>query len=201
MVPVGNLVQIAGSGRKGAQRAKPSEDLKAATCDLCVDYKEPNCVRACPHDAAFRVDAREFFAELRAESRAEPALAEPVRAPSRRPAADETIVMTGVQDFAALLPKFKVLKGERSGGILSLRHPITTFGRAPGNDHQLATDQQVSREHCRIRIEAGRFVIEDLGSNNGTYVNGNRVAEAQLREGDIVQIGGTEMQFTGRPLQ
>jgi pSer/pThr/pTyr-binding forkhead associated (FHA) protein len=47
----------------------------------------------------------------------------------------------------------------------------------------------------------GRFSITDLGSNNGTFVNGNRVTEAQLREGDIVRIGETEMEFTGRLVQ
>ena len=198
MVPVGNLVQIAGSGAKAPVKATAEGALKAATCDLCVDYKEPNCVRACPHDAAFRVDAREFFAELRAESPVKAAVAEPVRKASRKPSADQTVVMTRFQDAGAMLPKFKVLKGEKSGSVIGLKHPTTTFGRAPENDHQFTNDPQISRHHCRVTIELGRFTIEDLGSNNGTFVNGNRVTEAQLREGDIVRIGEAEMEFTGR---
>ena len=202
MVPVGELVQIAGSGAKTRTKAATGDSLKAATCDLCVDYTEPNCVRACPHDAAFRVDARDFFSELRAESRTESAVAEPARpVTSRKSPADETVVMTRFQDFSALLPKFKVLKGEKSGSVIGLRHPATTFGRSPENDHQFATDPQISRQHCRVTVEVGRFTIEDLGSNNGTFVNGNRVTEAQLREGDIVRIGGVEMEFTGRLVQ
>ena len=45
--------------KKAAPAAK--EKKKAVTCDLCSDLKEPSCVYACPHDAAFRVDARKFF--------------------------------------------------------------------------------------------------------------------------------------------
>jgi pSer/pThr/pTyr-binding forkhead associated (FHA) protein len=44
-------------------------------------------------------------------------------------------------------------------------------------------------------------VLEDLGSNNGTFVNGNRVTEAQLHDGDIIRIGETEVEFTGRAPQ
>ncbi len=200
MVPVNGLVQIAGSGSKEQQKAQVEGGLKAATCDLCVEYREPNCVRACPHDAAFRVDAREFFSELRTRS-SQAQSAELARgAKSGKPPVRETVVMARFQDASALLPKLRVLKGEKSGTMLALQHPATAFGRAPGNDHQLAGDAQISRHHCRIRVEVGMFVIEDLGSNNGTFVNGNRVTEAQLREGDIIRLGETEMEFTGRTL-
>jgi Fe-S-cluster-containing hydrogenase component 2 len=200
MVPVSGLVQIAGSGAKDKQKAQAEGGLKAATCDLCVEYKEPNCVRACPHDAAFRVDAREFFSELRTQSsQAQSAIVEPARGARKAP--QETIVLTRYQDFSALLPKLKILKGENPGSTLALQNPTTTFGRAPDNDHQFAGDAQVSRHHCRIRIDVGVFVLEDLGSNNGTFVNGNRITEAQVHDGDIIRIGETEVDFTGRAPQ
>ena len=200
MVPVSGLVQIAGSGSKEKQKAQVEGALKAATCDLCVEYKEPNCVRACPHDAAFRVDAREFFSELRTQSsQAQSAIVDPARGARKLP--QETIVMTRFQDFSALLPKLRVLKGENSGSMLALQSPTTTFGRAPGNDYQFGGDAQVSRHHCLIRVDAGAFVLADLGSNNGTFVNGNRITESQLHEGDIIRIGETEVEFTGRSLQ
>jgi pSer/pThr/pTyr-binding forkhead associated (FHA) protein len=51
-------------------------------------------------------------------------------------------------------------------------------------------DDETSRRHAEIRVEAGRVVIEDLGSTNGTYVDGRRIAAAtELRDGQIVGLG------------
>jgi len=49
-------------GPEGGKKAVVRQ--KATTCDLCPDHEEPNCVYACPHDAAHRVDPRKFFASL-----------------------------------------------------------------------------------------------------------------------------------------
>jgi predicted component of type VI protein secretion system len=72
-------------------------------------------------------------------------------------------------------------------------HPLEsgfTIGRE-GCDITLA-DSEVSRRHAAIQIAAGELSIEDLGSTNGTLVNGERITERRsLREGDEVQIGST----------
>lgn len=72
-------------------------------------------------------------------------------------------------------------------------HPLEsgfTIGRE-GCDITLA-DSEVSRRHAAIQIAAGDLSIEDLGSTNGTLVNGERItARRSLREGDEVQIGST----------
>ena len=47
----------------------------------------------------------------------------------------------------------------------------------------------VSREHCEVRVSGDRIVIKDLGSSTGTFVNGERVDEAQLSAGDLVAVG------------
>ena len=54
-----NVVELATKSGRG-QKAEPKP--KAVVCDLCVEYGEPNCVRACPHDAALRVEPKKFFA-------------------------------------------------------------------------------------------------------------------------------------------
>ena len=56
-------------------------------------------------------------------------------------------------------------------------------------------DNRVSREHCRIRAESGFYIVEDLDSRNGTWVNGKKVSRAILFHGDRVTVGGQEMRF------
>lgn len=67
-----------------------------------------------------------------------------------------------------------------------------TIGRDPENALVL-DDRRVSRRHAEIRLRLGRYTLYDLQSTNGTFVNGRRVAEVALSDGDRVQIGGTEM--------
>ncbi|MBL8769250.1 MAG: sigma 54-interacting transcriptional regulator, partial [Planctomycetes bacterium] len=63
-----------------------------------------------------------------------------------------------------------------------------TFGRAAGND-VVVNDAQVSRTHCVLERTGDRFRIVDLGSQNGTFVNGDRVPEATLKAGDSIRVG------------
>ena len=66
----------------------------------------------------------------------------------------------------------------------------TIIGRNPANNIYLQ-DRSVSRSHCQIKMDsdAGHCVVEDLGSTNGTFVNGERVTERRLNEGDLIQLG------------
>ena len=66
------------------------------------------------------------------------------------------------------------------------------IGRDPENELVL-DDRRVSRRHAEIRLRLGRYTLYDLQSTNGTYVNGRRVAEIVLSDGDRVQIGGSEL--------
>ena len=51
------------------------------------------------------------------------------------------------------------------------------------------TDETVSRRHAELRIEHGVWMLRDLGSSNGTYVNGRRVVEAEVAAGDEIALG------------
>ncbi len=68
------------------------------------------------------------------------------------------------------------------------------IGRDPQNDVVL-DDRRVSRKHAEIRLRLGRYTLYDLQSTNGTYVNGRRVAEKVLEDGDKVSVGGLEVVF------
>ena len=68
------------------------------------------------------------------------------------------------------------------------------IGRDPQNDVVL-DDRRVSRKHAEIRLRLGRYTLYDLQSTNGTYVNGRRVAEKVLDDGDQISVGGLELLF------
>src|SRR3979411_1830278 len=69
-----------------------------------------------------------------------------------------------------------------------LRTQPVTIGRSPDNDIPI-DNLAVSNYHARIYTEAGRLVIEDLNSLNGTFVNDQRVERAALHDGDTVVVG------------
>jgi adenylate cyclase len=69
-----------------------------------------------------------------------------------------------------------------------------SLGRHPRNTHQVL-DRVVSKEHCHIELIDDRYVLKDLGSLNGTYVNGERVGEHPLQPGDEITIGSTRIVF------
>lgn len=73
-----------------------------------------------------------------------------------------------------------------------------TIGRRPDNAVVLA-EKFVSARHAVIRRDNGRFHVEDLGSSNGTRLNGRRVERAALKDGDIVQIGSFDLHFSDEP--
>ncbi|TNF64196.1 MAG: FHA domain-containing protein [Deltaproteobacteria bacterium] len=69
-----------------------------------------------------------------------------------------------------------------------------SLGRHPRNTHQVL-DRVVSKEHCHIELIDDRYVLKDLGSLNGTYVNGERVDQRPLEPGDEITIGSTRIVF------
>jgi len=72
---------------------------------------------------------------------------------------------------------------------------VNSLGRHPSNSIQLL-DKIVSKEHCVLEEHAGRFVLRDLGSLNGTFVNGERLRhEVTLHHGDEIALGSTRAHF------
>lgn len=82
----------------------------------------------------------------------------------------------------------------RDGPAVALGPDPVLIGRDPQNDVVL-DDRRVSRKHAEIRLRLGRYTLYDLQSTNGTYVNGRRVAEKVLDDGDRVSVGGLEIVF------
>ena len=114
----------------------------------------------------------------------------------RVPATDATTpdLMTSVPPA---YPTLAIVKGPQTGSVFELDGDLITVGRDPANAVFL-NDMTVSRHHARIDLsgmESGYATIEDLGSLNGTWVDGAIVNKAVLRDGSTIQIGTFRMVF------
>ena len=123
-----------------------------------------------------------------------------------RPLLDETAphtVSTGarktiiLKQEPTLLAWLVMLSGPWSGRDWPLGE-VTNIGRDSGNsagNHLVIDDQTVSRQHVRIKLEEGEFVLYDLASTTGTFVNGEPVLKQALKEKDVIKIGRSELVF------
>src|SRR5437763_13448355 len=92
----------------------------------------------------------------------------------------------------------KVVAGNASGSSIALEQELV-IGRSTPGLGSLGGDTEISRVHARVYHDpSGQLMVEDLGSTNGTFVNGARIAGAQaLRAGDQVRVGQTTMSVEG----
>jgi hypothetical protein len=90
-----------------------------------------------------------------------------------------------------------VLRGPNAGSRFLLDDDFTSTGRHPDSDIFL-DDVTVSRRHAEFYRQGDRFTVRDVGSLNGTYVNRERIEEAELFGGDEVQIGKFRLLFLTR---
>jgi FHA domain/zinc-ribbon domain len=107
------------------------------------------------------------------------------------PEDEVTVALEEVPDQAALLV---VKRGPGTGSRFMLDEPVTRAGRHPDSDIFL-DDITVSRRHAEFSRSGQGYVVRDVGSLNGTYVNRERIEEATLRHGDEVQIGAFKLVF------
>lgn len=92
-------------------------------------------------------------------------------------------------------PVLAVTRGPGTGEVFNLStESALSVGRAKANDITIE-DVAVSSQHCRVRPEGGEFVLHDLKSTNGTFVNDRRVSRHVLADGDVIKVGETQLQF------
>ena len=87
---------------------------------------------------------------------------------------------------------YLILQGTR---VIPLNQPLITVGRQLDN-HIILEDPRVSRAHARIKLVNDHFVIYDLNSTGGTYVNGKRTAESVLYPGDVISLAGVKFIYS-----
>jgi hypothetical protein len=89
----------------------------------------------------------------------------------------------------APLYQFVMRSGPTPGATFSLEGDQLVIGRDSSSAIAI-NDAEVSRKHARLNFQGGKYVIEDLGSTNGTFVNGQRlVSPVVLKSGDVVSLG------------
>lgn len=113
----------------------------------------------------------------------------------RHPAASKTVANAKLEEL--LTPKLEpgkacliVIRGRSVGQLLELQKLPAVVGRAPEVELTI-DDVAVSRRHAQVEQTSEGFVIQDLDSTNGVFVNGLRVQRQGLRDGDRIQVGTT----------
>ncbi len=99
------------------------------------------------------------------------------------------------------MAKLVVLNEGLTGQSFELKSDKTTIGRVDDNSFQLAVGS-VSSHHCEVVMQGNEVVVRDLGSTNGTFVNGQQVTkEAVLKPGQTLRLGQVEMRLeNGAPV-
>lgn len=105
------------------------------------------------------------------------------------PSTEQTFVVAPHSVRTAQRPTLMMMAGDAAGRIIRVDGDRTTLGRSKRASVELR-ENGVSRLHCAIvREKSGRWLIEDLGSTNGTLVNGGRITRLELGAGDRIQLG------------
>ena len=96
--------------------------------------------------------------------------------------------------------RLEIVSGSAAGTVIEVEDELV-IGRQAAGVGTLGNDIEISRQHARIASDAdGRYLIEDLGSTNGTYVNGRAVdSPAMLAAGDRIEMGTSALVVHGPP--
>jgi tetratricopeptide (TPR) repeat protein len=109
----------------------------------------------------------------------------------------KTEILPLQEEEAAAQEAIPVLTVETAEGASDVEVVRDRFviGRAPGND-VVIPDQAISRSHVALEKRSDGWYVLDLGSGNGTILNGERITEAQILDGDIFTVGNADITFT-----
>jgi len=100
-----------------------------------------------------------------------------------------TLALTGTMDTPIPSHAYLILDGKN---IFALSQPVINIGRRVDN-HIVVEDRRVSRLHAQLRAVQGLYVIFDLDSAGGTFVNGVKLQQCALFSGDVISLAGVEL--------
>jgi hypothetical protein len=120
------------------------------------------------------------------------ALADPKGDPGDDDAPGKEDVSKNRDEISVGFPNMVIITGPSSGKKIPLLPMTMSIGREHDNNIELK-DPDVGRYHARILYDRGRFILEDLESSNGTWLNGEKISEAALKNGDRIKMGEIEL--------
>lgn len=186
---------------------KPSKKIKCAKCSTVFEI----------HNPAFAAKAEPVVAQPAPAPTAPRPASSPAAAPSSdEDAHDRTVIgkakkppettaqapvpeqrQTGRQSLPLVLPPGKrlslaIIDGPDAGSVFRLEKPRVTIGRS--NADLTLNDTEASRQHAAVEVHDLVFLLNDLGSTNGTMVDGHRINEpTELQNQSEFQVGGTTL--------
>lgn len=112
---------------------------------------------------------------------------------------DDAPTQISQKDKTLLIPENKriyleITEGSEAGKAYQILKPLVTIGRGSQADIVLS-DTAISRKHCVIEISAEQAVLRDLGSTNGTFVSGQRIDFAYLKDRNEFDLGDTRIRY------
>ncbi|BBB32095.1 signal transduction protein [Thermotomaculum hydrothermale] len=93
------------------------------------------------------------------------------------------------QENITLIPTLVVIAGDLFGQMINLEERKKVFVGRGSECDIVINNPSLSRKHCVVKNENGKIIIEDLGSTNGTFINGNRIKKQELESGERVFLG------------
>jgi hypothetical protein len=190
--PIRAVVDLVGGRRSGAQVLAPETAPGAAPPAVAPD---PAGMPPGPRPAGDPpLPVRQPMAST-PPSTVSPADASSGTAATLRPVPRLAGVSAAPQPIPARLT---ILEGPAAGQVFRLDGREVTVGRSSQNDMVIG-DNSMSRRHCRLHWADGDYVLEDLGSSNGTFVNNETTLAARLRDGDRITLGDSVLEFTLAP--
>jgi pSer/pThr/pTyr-binding forkhead associated (FHA) protein len=95
-----------------------------------------------------------------------------------------------------MIRRLTVITGPASGIVYELEDgQVLVIGRG-ADSNTMIDDDRMSRLHCRVIVDGDLTTVADAGSSSGTFVAGNKVDEAPLNSGDIIQVGQTQLRYS-----
>jgi len=178
----------------------------SATCVVCKQrFSIPNAASGrtvllrCPHCGFIGLWSQQQFTipTYQEEQSLERLEGELPDAAAPTTAGEQTVAEQGDIDLPLPYKRtlwVKILTGPEQGGLKQFNKGRAVVGR---QEADIALDDvKVSRKHAAIEaISRENIFVRDLASTNGTYLNGTRVQSKKLRNGDIIRVGQTELQF------